>query len=65
MSALHHECLLVTIFDERTNIGLVRFYAHQITNQLNAILQQAREKEAQSEPLLLDGDFLTGQPTIF
>jgi predicted regulator of Ras-like GTPase activity (Roadblock/LC7/MglB family) len=25
MSALHHECLLVTIFGEKTNIGLVRF----------------------------------------
>ncbi len=25
MSALAHECLLVTIFGERTNIGLVRF----------------------------------------
>jgi predicted regulator of Ras-like GTPase activity (Roadblock/LC7/MglB family) len=57
MSALHHECLLVTIFGERTNIGLVRFYAQQVTGVLNAILQQAREKEAQSEPLLLDGDF--------
>ena len=32
MSALHHECLLVTIFGEKTNIGLVRFYAQQVTS---------------------------------
>ena len=57
MSALHHECLLVTIFGERTNIGLVRFYAHQFTGMLNAILKRASENESQSEPLLLDGDF--------
>ncbi len=64
MSALHHECLLVTIFGERTNIGLVRFYAQQVTGTLNQLLQQAREKEATASPLLLDGDFLDGQATI-
>jgi predicted regulator of Ras-like GTPase activity (Roadblock/LC7/MglB family) len=64
MSALHHECLLVTIFGERTNIGLVRFYAQQITGTLNGLLQQAREKEAAASPLLLDGDFLNDQATI-
>jgi predicted regulator of Ras-like GTPase activity (Roadblock/LC7/MglB family) len=57
MSALHHECLLVTIFGERTNIGLVRFYAQQVTTALNDLLQQARDKEATAAPLLLDGDF--------
>jgi len=64
MSALQHECLLVTIFGERTNIGLVRFYAQQITGQLNGLLQMAREKEAQSDPLLLEGDFLGGPGII-
>ena len=60
MSALHHECLLVTIFGEKTNIGLVRFYAHQVTSLLNGILQHASDKEAQAEPLVLEGDFLSG-----
>jgi predicted regulator of Ras-like GTPase activity (Roadblock/LC7/MglB family) len=64
MSALHHDCLLVTIFGERTNIGLVRFYAFQIASQLNGVLQQAQEKEAQTEPLLLEGDFLNNRAAI-
>jgi predicted regulator of Ras-like GTPase activity (Roadblock/LC7/MglB family) len=64
MSALHHECLLVTIFGERTNVGLVRFYAQQVTAVLNGILQHAREQEAQSEPLLFDGDFMNGPAAI-
>jgi hypothetical protein len=64
MSALHHECLLVTIFGEKTNIGLVRFYAQQITTVLNVLLQGAREKEAKASPLLLDGDFLGGPAAI-
>jgi predicted regulator of Ras-like GTPase activity (Roadblock/LC7/MglB family) len=64
MSALHHECLLVTIFGERTNIGLVRFYAQQVTLSLNELLQQAREKEAAAAPLLLEGDFLNDQAAI-
>src|SRR5476651_494808 len=57
MSALHHECLLVTIFGEKTHIGLVRFYAQQVTGPLTALLQIARDKEAVAGPLLLDGDF--------
>ena len=64
MSALHHECLLVTIFGEKTNIGLVRFYAQQVTGPLNDLLHQASEKEASAAPLLLDGDFLNDQATI-
>ncbi len=64
MSALHHECLLVTIFSEKTNVGLVRFYAQQVTGSLNALLQVAREKEAEAAPLLLDGDFLGDSAAI-
>ena len=64
MSALHHECLLVTIFGEKTNIGLVRFYAQQATVGLNELLHQAREKEATAPPLQLDGDFLNESAAI-
>ncbi|MCE0485051.1 MAG: roadblock/LC7 domain-containing protein [Methylacidiphilales bacterium] len=64
MSALHHECLLVTIFGEKTNIGLVRFYAQQVTVSLNELLKGASEKEATAEPLQLEGNFLDNQATI-
>ena len=64
MSALHHECLLVTIFGERTNIGLVRFYAQQVTISLNELLLRASETEATAAPLQLEGDFLNDQATI-
>ena len=64
MSALHHECLLVTIFGERTNIGLVRFYAQQVTHPLNELLSQARDKEAVAMPLQVEGDFLGDKAAI-
>jgi predicted regulator of Ras-like GTPase activity (Roadblock/LC7/MglB family) len=64
MSALHHECLLVTIFGERTNIGLVRFYAQQATLALNETLQNARVKEATTAPLQFEGDFLSQRAAI-
>ena len=64
MSALHHECLLVTIFGEKTNIGLVRFYAQQVTTTLNVALKQASDKEATASPLQLEGDFLNNTATI-
>ncbi len=64
MSALTHECLLVTIFGDRTNIGLVRFYAQQVTVSLNELLQIAQAKEATAAPLILDGDFLGDKAAI-
>jgi predicted regulator of Ras-like GTPase activity (Roadblock/LC7/MglB family) len=64
MSALAHECLLVTIFGDRTNIGLVRFYAQQATVTLNELLKQAQAKEGTIAPLLLEGDFLGDKAAI-
>ncbi|MCE0497001.1 MAG: roadblock/LC7 domain-containing protein [Methylacidiphilales bacterium] len=64
MSALHHDCLLVTIFGEKTNIGLVRFYAQQVTATLNTALKQASDKEATASPLQLEGDFMNNPATI-
>ncbi len=64
MSALAHECLLVTIFGERTNIGLVRFYAQQATVALDELLRHAQAKEASVGPLVLDGDFLGDKAAI-
>lgn len=59
MSALFGDCLMVTIFSDQTNIGLVRFYAQQATGSLDDLLKAAQEKEATAEPLQFDGDFLT------
>ena len=64
MSALRHECLLVTIFGERTNIGLVRFYAQQATLSLNELLLHAREKESVAAPLQIEGNFLDDTAAI-
>ncbi len=64
MSALAHECLLVTVFGEKTNIGLVRFYAQQASHALNHLLAMAREQEGRSGPLAFEGDFLNDAATI-
>src|SRR6202012_2404270 len=64
MSDLTHEWLLVAIFGERTNIGLVRFYAQQATGLLNELLQQAHAKDATMAPLVFDGDFLGDKAAI-
>src|ERR1700744_4483266 len=64
MSALNFECLLVTVFGDKTNIGLVRFYAQQVTGALNGLLLQAQAKEATMAPLVFDGDFLGDKAAI-
>jgi len=54
MTALDHECLLVTVFSDQTNIGLVRFYSQQTSPHLNEVLQKASESSA--KPLQLDAE---------
>jgi predicted regulator of Ras-like GTPase activity (Roadblock/LC7/MglB family) len=56
MTALNFDCLLLTVFSEKTNIGLVRFYAQQTTDGLNAALSHASEAEAQFAPLEIGDD---------
>ncbi|MDX6765786.1 MAG: roadblock/LC7 domain-containing protein [Candidatus Methylacidiphilales bacterium] len=56
MTALQFDCLLITVFGDKTNIGLVRFYAQQTTPALDAALSNASENEAQAGPLELDTD---------
>jgi predicted regulator of Ras-like GTPase activity (Roadblock/LC7/MglB family) len=55
MTALAFDCLLLIVFDEKTNIGLVRFYAQQIAETLNAALHTASEVEARTDPLQVEG----------
>jgi predicted regulator of Ras-like GTPase activity (Roadblock/LC7/MglB family) len=64
MSALHFECLLVTVFGDRTNIGLVRFYAQQASQSLNGLLHQASEQEGRTGGLAFEGDFLSDTAAI-
>lgn len=56
MNALDFDCLLVTVFDQKTNIGLVRFYAQQLTHTLNADLHLAQQRNEQTEPLQIEAD---------
>ncbi len=58
MTSLDYDCLLLTVFNEKTNIGLVRFYAHQAASGLNAALQAASESAASQEPLQIDDEGL-------
>jgi predicted regulator of Ras-like GTPase activity (Roadblock/LC7/MglB family) len=54
MMSLYYDCLLLTVFSERTNIGLVRFYARQTFISLNACLETASQSAALAEPLTID-----------
>jgi predicted regulator of Ras-like GTPase activity (Roadblock/LC7/MglB family) len=64
MSSLRFECLLVTVFGDKTNIGLVRFYAQQATAALDGHLHRARENEGRMGHLSLEGDFLNDTAAI-
>lgn len=64
MTALKYDCLLVTVFDKRTNIGLVRFYAQQGTDSLNADLDRARAAAEHAEPLQIEADISGGGSAI-
>jgi predicted regulator of Ras-like GTPase activity (Roadblock/LC7/MglB family) len=64
MTALDFDCLLLTIFGEKTNIGLVRFYAQQTTAGLNAALSNASDAESQFSPLEIDTDMASGAGEI-
>lgn len=61
MTALHHDCLLVTVFTDKTNIGLVRFYSQQISPHLNEVLQKASES---TETLQVDAELNEGGAII-
>ncbi|MGF1678820.1 MAG: roadblock/LC7 domain-containing protein [Candidatus Methylacidiphilales bacterium] len=62
MTALEHECLLVTVFSGDTNIGLVRFYSQQTAPHLNHVLQRASEAPEQS--LLIEASLHDGGSII-
>ncbi|NJK91754.1 MAG: hypothetical protein HC904_07980 [Blastochloris sp.] len=63
MTSLHFDCLLITVFTDKTNIGLVRFYAQQTAATLNESLKSASESAANAEPLQVDSE-LSGETNI-
>jgi len=64
MTSLHFDCLLLTVFGEKTNIGLVRFYAQQSAATLNACLQNASEAASTVAPLQVESELSSGQSII-
>jgi predicted regulator of Ras-like GTPase activity (Roadblock/LC7/MglB family) len=44
--------LLAVLFDDRTNLGLVRFYAQETARQLASVLNEMAERPADSGPRL-------------
>ena len=44
--------LLAVLFDDRTNLGLVRFYAQETSRQLASVLQEMSERPAEQAPRL-------------
>ncbi|GAB4242608.1 MAG: hypothetical protein OHK005_06510 [Candidatus Methylacidiphilales bacterium] len=65
MMALEHECLLIVVFSQQTNIGLVRFYAHQLTQVVNEGLRTAYHSSLSAEPLQVEGDFDSSDRSVF
>jgi len=56
MTSLNYDCLLITVFGETTNIGLVRFYSQQTSERLNVTLEKASESSSEAGPLQVDTD---------
>lgn len=65
MTSLTHESLLVIVFNDKTNIGLVRFYAQQAATTLNSCLQNASDAAANADPLQVEGELPDGTKSIF
>lgn len=64
INSLHYDCLLITVFDDQTNIGLVKFYAQQGTDALNQLLQVASDNAAEAAPLELEAELDPDQTII-
>lgn len=65
MTSLQHECLLITVFGEKTNIGMVRFYAQQMTDIVNNKLNSAYQQSLDAEPFQIESDFPESDRSVF
>jgi predicted regulator of Ras-like GTPase activity (Roadblock/LC7/MglB family) len=52
MSSVDEYTIIITVFGERTTVGLVRFYITNVTAQLASLLKRLRNREP-SEPQFL------------
>ncbi len=51
MSALDDHTVIITLFNERTTVGLVRFYTVNVTTQLGAYLNSLRTRDVSDHDL--------------
>lgn len=56
LQLVSHQTLLAVLFDERTNLGLVRFYAQETARRLADALEAVAEKGPRTD-VNLDADF--------
>ncbi len=54
MSSLDENTILITVFGEKTTVGLVRFYTVNVCAQLSDYLQIIRKRDASEGPISLD-----------
>ena len=55
LSLIMDRCILVTIFDDRTTIGMVRLYAKEATNKLSEIFREILSRKDAAPPDQEDG----------
>jgi len=56
MSAVDADVVLVTVFDEHTTLGLVKFYSTRTVKRLAAVLTELRNSNAPAEPVFTSAD---------
>jgi predicted regulator of Ras-like GTPase activity (Roadblock/LC7/MglB family) len=57
VSLVGDRALFATVFDERTNLGLVRFYAQETTRRMEEVLAEIDGRESDGEEEGLAADF--------
>ena len=65
MNALDEQTIIITIFDEKTTVGLVRFYTVNVADQLVAFLRRLRERNVSDIPELDESGELMPGSDIF
>ncbi len=56
MSAVDSDVVLVTVFDEHTTLGLVKFYSTRTVKRLATVLSDLRGEQAPTEPVFTMAD---------
>lgn len=54
ISLVGERSLLAIVFDDRTNLGLVRFYAQECTRRLREIMNEVTHRDPSNGPTLAD-----------